>query len=147
MKTSVTCFLLDTDMKRSRGKIDKSKLWILINKSYLKPEKNKFLKSTFQLYIKRLVESYLLARFLSYTSLKQGRILMKAFIEVQFDYCPLIRMFYVREVNIKINHLIKYALQIEFRNRASSFHKLLAKTLPLLFILELSNFSLLNSIN
>ena len=36
---------------------------------------------------------------------KKIRILFKAFIESQFKYCPLVRMFHGRQTNDKINKL------------------------------------------
>ena len=51
-----------------------------------------------------------LARLSHYMSLKQRRVLMKSFIEAQFDYCQLIWMFHTRELNRKINHIHERAL-------------------------------------
>ena len=44
-----------------------------------------------------------LARISHYTDLNKRRNLMKAFITSQFSYCPLIWMFYSRNLNNKIN--------------------------------------------
>ena len=46
-----------------------------------------------------------LARLSKYMSFKQKRILMKTFVEFQFGYCTLTRIFHGREANSKINHL------------------------------------------
>ena len=55
------------------------------------------------------------------------RVLMKAFIESQFSYCPLIWMFHSRGVNNKINHLHEWSLQIVYKDNVSSFKDLLKK--------------------
>ena len=46
-----------------------------------------------------------LARLSNFMSIKQRRVLMKSFIELQFSYYPLIWMFHGRWANNKINHL------------------------------------------
>ena len=52
---------------------------------------------------------------------------MKAFIESQFSYCPLIWMFHSRGVNNKINHLHERSLRIVYKDNISSFEDLLKK--------------------
>ena len=52
---------------------------------------------------------------------------MKAFIESQFSYCPLIWMFHSRGVNNKINHLHEQSLRIIYKDTISSFEDLLEK--------------------
>ena len=52
---------------------------------------------------------------------------MKAFIESQFGYCPLIWMFHSRGVNSKINHLHERSLRIVYEDNISSFEDLLKK--------------------
>ena len=44
-----------------------------------------------------------LARMVKIIPLEKKRVLMKAFIESQFSYCPLIWMFCSRKLNKKIN--------------------------------------------
>ena len=51
---------------------------------------------------------------------------MKSFIDLEFGYCPLIRMFHGREVNNKINHLHQRSLCIVYKDK-SSFKELLLK--------------------
>ena len=46
-----------------------------------------------------------LCRISSFMSLEKRRTLMKAFIESQFNYCPLIWMLRSRALNNKINHI------------------------------------------
>ena len=50
---------------------------------------------------------------------------MKTFIESQFNYCPLIWMFYSRTLHNKIYRLHERALRIKFRNDALTFDELL----------------------
>ena len=60
-------------------------------------------------------------------SLEKRRTLMKAFIESQFNYCPLIWMLRSRALNNKINHIHQRALRTVYSGYNSSFHKLLDK--------------------
>ena len=52
---------------------------------------------------------------------------MKAFIELQFAYCPLIWMFCQRSSNTRINHLHERALRIVYNDNESTFRDLLKK--------------------
>ena len=60
-------------------------------------------------------------------SLEKCRTLMKAFIESQFNYCPLIWMLYSRTLNNKINHIHERALRTVYSDYNSSLNKLLDK--------------------
>ena len=60
-------------------------------------------------------------------SLDKRRMVMKAFTESQFNYCPLIWMFHSRTLNNKINHLHERALRIVYSDYKSSFCELLEK--------------------
>ena len=53
------------------------------------------------------------------------RLLLKAFIETQFAYCPLIWMFHSRMINNKINRLHERALRLVYKDTNASFHELL----------------------
>ena len=55
------------------------------------------------------------------------RILMKAFIESQFGYCPLIWMFYSRTLINAINKIHERALRLVCRDTQSTFEELLHK--------------------
>ena len=55
------------------------------------------------------------------------RIVMKTFIESQFNYCPLIWMFHSRTRNNKINGLHERALRIVYPDFRSFFEGLLMK--------------------
>ena len=52
---------------------------------------------------------------------------MKAFIESQFDYCPLIWMLHSRTLNNEINRIYEKALRTIYSDYKSSFKKLLDK--------------------
>ena len=52
---------------------------------------------------------------------------MKAFIESQFDYCPLIWMLHSRTLNNEINRIYEKALRTIYSDYKSSINKLLDK--------------------
>ena len=52
---------------------------------------------------------------------------MKAFVEFQFSYCPLIWMFQSRGLNSKINRIHERALRITYNDKSSTFQELLDK--------------------
>ena len=52
---------------------------------------------------------------------------MKAFVEPQCSYCPLIRMFHSRGLNNKINRIHERTLRIIFNDKSSTFQELLGK--------------------
>ena len=52
---------------------------------------------------------------------------MRAFIESQFDYCPLTWVFHSRTLNNKINRPHERALRIVYSDYKSSFSELLKK--------------------
>ena len=68
-----------------------------------------------------------LARLAPYMNVEKRRIIMKAFIESQFGYCPLVWMFHSRGINNKINRIHERALRITYNNKSSSFQDLLFK--------------------
>ena len=47
------------------------------------------------------------------------RIVIKTFIESQFNYCPLVWMFHNRKINNKINRLHERALRIVYKDEPS----------------------------
>ena len=55
------------------------------------------------------------------------RIMMNAFIQSQFSYCPLVWMFCSRALNDKINSIHKRALRLVYLDFTSSFADLLKK--------------------
>ena len=60
-------------------------------------------------------------------SLDKRKMLLRAFIESQFSYCPLIWMFHSRTLNNKINRLHEKALRIVYGDYKSTFDELLEK--------------------
>ena len=73
-----------------------------------------------------------LGRIINYMPLEKHRIVMKKFIESQFNYYPLIWMFHSRTINSKINRLHERALRIVYSAFKSSFEGLLMKGNPFL---------------
>ena len=60
-------------------------------------------------------------------SLEKRRTLMKAFIESQFNYCPLIWMLHSRALNNKINRIHERVSRTVYSDYNSSFNELLDK--------------------
>ena len=56
--------------------------------------------------------------------LPERSILMNAFFKVQFNYCPIIRMFHSRSLNNKINKLHEPCLRIIHNDKNSNFEEL-----------------------
>ena len=59
--------------------------------------------------------------------LQKHRILMKSFINSQFNYCPIFWMCHSRSLNNKVNHIHERALRIVYQYFQSSFSALLVK--------------------
>ena len=55
------------------------------------------------------------------------RTLAKAFIESQFNYCPLVWMFHSRTANKKINKLHERTLRIVYKDKSLTYEQLLEK--------------------
>ena len=72
-------------------------------------------------------KSNALGRIANYMPLAKRRIVMKTFIESQFNYCPLIWMFHSRTINNKMNRLHERALRIVYSDFKSTFEGLLRK--------------------
>ena len=68
-----------------------------------------------------------LARISNYLSKGKLKIIMKTFIQSQFNYCPLTWMFHNRTLNNKINKLHVRALRIVYTNDSLTFQELLDK--------------------
>ena len=66
-----------------------------------------------------------LMRISKYLNKDKLRLIMKTFIESQFNYCPLIWMCHNRELNQKINKLHERALRVVYKNRDLTFEQLL----------------------
>ena len=68
-----------------------------------------------------------LARISKFVKKDKLRILMKAFVMSQFNYCPLIWMFCNRTSNNKINRLHERALRLVYEDENLTFEELLEK--------------------
>ena len=68
-----------------------------------------------------------MARIAKYVNEDKLKILMKTFIQSQFNYCPLVWMFHNSTLNNKINKLHERALRIVYKNEDSTFEELLEK--------------------
>ena len=66
-----------------------------------------------------------LARLSNYMSFEKRKILLKAFAESQFGYCPLTWILHGRRANSKISHIHERALRIVYKNNVLSFEELL----------------------
>ena len=66
-----------------------------------------------------------LARVAQYMDIPKKRMIMKAFINSQFGYCPLAWMFHSRLLNNRINKIHERALRIVYGDITSSFEELL----------------------
>ena len=89
-------------------------------------------KLTFNDHISKLckktsIKLHALSRISNYISCNKLRVTMKAFIESQFGYCPLIWMFHGRTLNHRINRLHKRALQLVHKCPTLTFEELLVK--------------------
>ena len=65
-----------------------------------------------------------ISRFMTPQKLK---MIMKAFVLSQFNYCPLVWMFHSREINNRINRIHERALRIAYKDQHSTFLELLDK--------------------
>ena len=68
-----------------------------------------------------------LARVSGYMDTNKLKILMRAFVISQFQYCPLVWMFHSRHLNNKINRIHERALRIVYKDYESNFNTLLGK--------------------
>ena len=68
-----------------------------------------------------------LNRLVNYMSFDERCMVMRAFIESQFNYCPVIWMFHSRTLNNKNNYLHERALRVVYSDCKSSFCGLLDK--------------------
>ena len=68
-----------------------------------------------------------LARISSYMNLNKRKLIMKAFINSQFGYCPLVWMNHSRNLNNRINRIQERAMRIVYNDRKSTSEELLKK--------------------
>ena len=126
------CHLLVSGFKYENvwAKIGKTKIWESKKQKLLGVEIDRtlsFVEHIASLCRKAGRKLSVLARLLNFMCTNKKRVLMKAFIESQFSYCPLIWMFHSRSVNNKINHLHERSLRIVYKDNISSFEDLLKK--------------------
>ena len=89
-------------------------------------------KLTFETYINKLCKKagnklFALSRMSPYMNSNKLRILMRAFVMSQFQYCQLAWMFHSRYLNNKINKIHERALRIAYKDYDSSFDVLLER--------------------
>ena len=70
---------------------------------------------------------YALMRIKKYLSKDKLKLIMKTFIESQFNYCPLVWMCHSRDLNRKINKLHERALRLVYQEKKMTFEQLLEK--------------------
>ena len=68
-----------------------------------------------------------LARETPYMNLQKRKVLINAFFNAQFNYCPLIWMLHSSQNNNKIKHLHKRCLRLIHNDKLSSYEELLEK--------------------
>ena len=68
-----------------------------------------------------------LARIARYMDFEKRKTIMHAFIMSQFNYCPLVWMFYSRKMNNQINSIHERSLRIAYDDKISSFDELLRR--------------------
>ena len=68
-----------------------------------------------------------LARVTPYMSMKEKKLLVSAFFESQFSYCPLAWMCCSKELNDKINRVHERCLHLIYNDKQSTFQELLEK--------------------
>ncbi len=68
-----------------------------------------------------------LGRIANYLNTDKLKLIVRAFIESEFAYCPLIWMFHNRTLNNKINKLHERALRLIYKDRTMTFTDLLLK--------------------
>ena len=107
------------------AKIGHSKIWENCRQKLLRIIIDRNLK--FDEYILTQCKKAGRKRVCTYLSFERRRTLMKAFIESQFAYCPLIWLFCQRSSNTRINHLQERALRIVYNDNESTFENLLKK--------------------
>ena len=78
-----------------------------------------------------------LSHLAPFMNLDKRRRIMKAFIESQFGYCPLVWMFHSRCLNNKINRIHERALRITYNDKSSNSKSCLIKIILLQYTIEI----------
>ena len=122
--------ILLSNKKTGKVKINGVVLTLSVEENYLVLPSilNLNLKNTLQAFATKPAKKlHVVSRITSYMSLNKRRLLMKTFVESQFNYCPLIWTFHSRHLNNKINNVHEKALRIVYSNYKSTFQELLDK--------------------
>ena len=116
-----------------------NKSFIYLDEEFLEDEQSVTLlgvnidnKLTFTEHIEKLLKKgnqklHALIRISKFLTPEKLRLIMKTFIEAQFNYCPLLWMFHSRSLNNRINRLHERALRIVYKSDIFTFHELLEK--------------------
>ena len=112
---------------------------IYINNEFIESEKSVKLlgvtidnKLNFNEHVTNLIKKgnqklHAIARISKYLCENKLKLVVRTFIESQFNYCPLIWMFHSRTLNTKINYLHERALRIIYKDTTLTFEELLEK--------------------
>ena len=87
---------------------------------------------TFEDHVQSLLQKanrklHALMRVSKYMSQEKLRVLLKTFIESQFNYSPLVWMCHSRKMQNRINKLHERALRVVYKNKNLTFEQLLEK--------------------
>ena len=82
-----------------------------------------------------------LARIAPYMDLSKRKILMNAFLNWHFSYCPLVWMCHSRSLNNKINGLHERCLRLIYNDKQLTFEELLEKMILSKYVLEICKLS------
>ena len=130
---------MDENMKFTSKVIDNPKGDIAVDREIIKAsDKVKLLgvtidnKLDFNEHVPKICEKvstklHTLARISNFMNPQKLRMLLKAFIESQISYCPLVRMFHSRLLNNRINKLHERALRLVYTDTNLTFEHLLEK--------------------
>ena len=83
------------------------------------------LKNINELCKKGNLKLHAVTRCAKFMSTEKRRLIFKAFIISQFNYCPLVCMFHTKQLNNRINSLQRNALRVTYQDWNSSFTELL----------------------
>ena len=139
MKPNVDNFLVSTKVCRINNVVNINKFKIKINEINIESSPQEKLigvildnQINFKSHMSNLCKTAsqilkTLARVSSFMDLPKRRLVMKAYINSQFGYCPLVWMMHSRSISSKINRVHERALRIVYKDKFSSFENLLEK--------------------
>ena len=95
-----------------------SKIHMLMKKKHVTTDNEfRFDNYVLNIYSKANQKLSALLRMKNFLSLEKKCVLFKAFIESQFEYCPLSWIFHIRKANIKITHIHERALRMVYKGK------------------------------